>query len=348
MSQGKSGCEMNYFEDLKTLVENKVINLLIPEIILLELEKEQRLSAEKFKNELGKLKKSISLTETWSEIQDVKSHLNNIIQQKKEEKIKDWENKYSIIRKFLKSDLIEFIPITADILCRGKRRLIAGRMPVTNKQSDQDVLLIESLVSFFEKNTEKNAKLLFCSENYKDFAVECKTETRSRKFMLHPLIQEDLPKSRYFIDLESMLDFSKGYKNLPEPFDKNIEQVKQKYDELGKIIDWDLDSDEYYEAFIELENLIRKKYSEKFKKEIIPTLPEEIKQRRLELSNLAKELLEECRKCNSWDDRSELKLNSWLENVPEDMIPYTSLANLFRITKNLKEYLKIHQEMDAD
>ena len=54
------------------------------------------------------------------------------------------------------------------------------------------------------------------------------------------------------------------------------------------------------------------------------------------------------RNCKSWDDRSEYKLPSWLDQVPEEMIPYTSLPNLLRITDSLKGYLDVHRKMGKD
>lgn len=345
MSQGKPGCEMNYFADLKTLVESKIIRLLVPEVVLLELEKQQRLSTKHFESEFGELKKNISLTKTWSEIEDVKGHLKAIAEQKKEERIKDWESRYSTIRTFLKSDYTDIILFTPDILCRGQRRLMAGKMKISNERSSQDAFLIESLVFYFEKCTDKDVAFLFCSENHSDFAEELKAETKNRIFRLHPLIQEGLPNTQYFIDLESMMKFAKGYEELPIPVDKDIEQAKRNHDVLG---DTKPDSEEYYEALNILEKLIYEKSSKQFEKDFLPSLSDEIKQKRRELSSVAQKLLEECRECKSWNDRSELKLYSRLENVPEDMIPYTSLSNLVLITKNLREYLEIHQKLETE
>jgi hypothetical protein len=42
VSQGKPGCEIEQFKALKSLVENGVVHLLVPEVVVLELEKENR------------------------------------------------------------------------------------------------------------------------------------------------------------------------------------------------------------------------------------------------------------------------------------------------------------------
>ena len=55
------------------------------------------------------------------------------------------------------------------------------------------------------------------------------------------------------------------------------------------------------------------------------------------------DLLLRCRACPTWDDRSEYKLPQWIEYVPENMIPYTSLPKMVRIRESLEEYLRIHE-----
>ena len=78
-------------------------------------------------------------------------------------------------------------------------------------------------------------------------------------------------------------------------------------------------------------------------------MPEELRDKRQKSIEHIQRLLNDCRKCVSWDNgRSEYKLPQWLENVPEEMIQYTSLANLFKIEKNLERYLLIHEAMDDD
>jgi len=73
-----------------------------------------------------------------------------------------------------------------------------------------------------------------------------------------------------------------------------------------------------------------------------------VRRQREELVATALGIHAECRSCKSWNNRSEYKLPQWLDNVPEKMIPYTSLPNLLRITANLRRYLDVHQERDAE
>lgn len=345
LSQGKTGCELRHFNDLKKLVEGNVITLLVPEVILLELEKQNRTFAEDITNALGDIKKIISLNISWSEILDVKDELISIIQQKKQKKIEKWEENYTKISEFLKSDKTEVIEFNADLLCNGKSRLIAARMPINKDRSEQDALIIESLVTFFKQSNSNDKELIFCSENYTDFAVEEKPKAKDRVFHLHPLIQNDLPQSQYFIDLDSMLKFTKGYEaHLQKSTNQEITVARQKVEELEEEGIYDFESDDYCEASCNLQELIHKEASQQFKNQILPTVSTEIQQERQNLSEIADQLLIDCRGCKAWDDTSEEKLPQWIENVREEMIPFTSLANLVRININLKKYLEIHKK----
>jgi len=99
-----------------------------------------------------------------------------------------------------------------------------------------------------------------------------------------------------------------------------------------------------WDALRKLEETIDKKLAEEFNGIILPTLPPDIKKKREILIFEILQSLFRCRASTLWDERSEYKLPSWLEQVPEYMIPYTSLPNLLRIRDNVIEYLKRHTE----
>jgi hypothetical protein len=162
----------------------------------------------------------------------------------------------------------------------------------------------------------------------------------------HPptVSREELLK-RQAIDECSLHYYEKGYEHLPEVTSDEIVLTRQKlepyYDDL-------FDSEEGMEIFNTLQQLIEDKHAEQFITTFLPTLPSNIRQKRTKLIEKATSLLAECRNCKSWDDRSEYKLPSWLDQVPEEMIPYTSLPNLLRITDSLKGYLDVHRKMGKD
>lgn len=56
-------------------------------------------------------------------------------------------------------------------------------------------------------------------------------------------------------------------------------------------------------------------------------------------------LLEDCRGTESWDDRSELKLGPWVEG-DERELHRKSLVALYRIRRQVREYYDVHLKMD--
>ncbi len=59
-----------------------------------------------------------------------------------------------------------------------------------------------------------------------------------------------------------------------------------------------------------------------------------------------KDVLGKCRECNSWDDRSELKLFQYIGAVENRLGRYT-LEALVEIRNRTYEYWKVHLEMDG-
>lgn len=57
-------------------------------------------------------------------------------------------------------------------------------------------------------------------------------------------------------------------------------------------------------------------------------------------------LLSACRRTMSWDNRSELKLYSWLDNHSEEEIVEQDSKELEIIRKSILEYLNLHLDMD--
>ena len=144
---------------------------------------------------------------------------------------------------------------------------------------------------------------------------------------------------------ECLHEHEKGYEHLPTVDDDEIRALEELTDPFGGDL---FKSEEGTRTFDELQELVWKKETEQFVSTFLPTLPIDVAKRRGELVAQAQSLLTECRKCRSWDDKSELKMSSWVEHVPEVMIPCTSLPNLLRIVENLKEYLEIHRRMDRE
>ena len=144
-------------------------------------------------------------------------------------------------------------------------------------------------------------------------------------------------------DTAELAEHERGYEEQPEIADPELKKVEAKLDSFGDT--W-FETTEGQEAFDAYNTMLEKKQSEQFSQTFLPTLPPAIRDRRAELVDGNAALLKACRDCDSWDERSEYKLSSWLEYVPEAMLPYTSLPNLVMIQKSLLQYLKVHQGMN--
>jgi predicted nucleic acid-binding protein len=346
LSQGKPGCELQEFENLCALARNGVFRLLVPDVVLYELDRQMQELPEKLRNSFGELKSSVNRTSVWSEITDAKNNVLDHIDALRQAKEAKWHEHLRMVDKFLRSDKVTRLPFTPEIMCRARISL----MRVGKPSKDQDAAIIESLSAFFEGCKEERTVLLFCSENHTDFAVELRTgQDRTRKFILDPRIAKSLPESYYFLQLSDLLAVDKGYESLPRPpKDVELVQVEEKFRDLDPA---DLmEAPEYLAALHRAQSLEEKHLSQQFAAEIQPQLLEEFLHRRAKACEHIESMLRQCRACNSWDnDRrgGQSELPQWLEYVPENMIRFTTLANILRIEANVERYLQIHREMDV-
>jgi hypothetical protein len=164
-------------------------------------------------------------------------------------------------------------------------------------------------------------------------------------FRDRPTVARDDLLLRGAITDEALYDYERGYEHLPEVMDADIENAQKVLDKFGDYW-WDVEGG--IEAFNRLSSVVEQKQRQQFETDFYPTLPIEIRQKRKALIDSAADLLKKCRTCASWDERSECKLSSWIEHVPEEMIPYTSIPNLLRINDQLKQYYRIHADQDAE
>ena len=351
MSQGKPGCETDLFERLCVLATGDVLTLVIPEVVHLELEGQMHNLSEALKQRFGELKKIINTTPVWSEIEDAKQLVMQQLDSLRDEKQQRWHQIYKDVLELLNSEKVSLIPFTTEIMCRAKKRIIRRGMPKNSPRVDQDAAIIESLIVHFSLIHDPQPILLFCSENHSDFAIEIpQRKSQDRVFALHPVLAKDLPKTHFFTQLEDLLQLDQGYESLPKPpNDGEIKEAMDRADKLGSECNFDFDAngyDEYMQSVEHLDSIIKTRLANQYAAEVVPTLPEEFRGKREDMVRRIQNLLEQCRQCRSWDDRSESKLPQWMEYVPEGMIPHTSLSNLIKIESNLHRYLSIHRKMD--
>ncbi|MCD2500159.1 PIN domain-containing protein [Clostridium sp. NSJ-145] len=323
------------FEELKVMIEEGIVKLLVPEIVILELEKQDRVAKDKIKEEFNCLNKNIKEVSKalWSEVRYISEKISNLIEEEKSYKLQMWDNNYEDVRRYLTSSSVEYIEFTPEIMCKGEKRIIAGKLVRANSNSSQDSYNIESLISYFEflgKNEED--ELIICSNDIKDFSAAKKGENGF--YELHPNFKEKLPNTKCSQTLENLMKyinygFEYIYKGNVEIKDNNI------IDELSLFDNID-DENIYEDASInELkENVfIKLNFTQK-----------ELKEYRGKVIDNIKGILEKCRCLESWNDRSESKLYSWMENRTEEEIEISKLSDIILIRRSLEKYYNLHLE----
>lgn len=313
------------FDELKVLVEHKAVQLIIPEIVLLELEKQNKTAQREFENELNKLKREVSeySKSLWSEVRDVQDKIISLISEEKSKKKIMWEDNYKSLIDFLTSNYVKYIEFTPEIMCKGQKRIIAGRLVRSCENSSQDAYNIESIISYLEKNDDSEA-VIICSNDIKDFSKDKKE--KDGFYELHPILEKNIKKAKCAKSIDKLMKYiNYGYEYIDN------KELLEKYERMQ------LD-DDYKKKY---ENAYRGELNDKFNKNLLYT-EKNMKKIRVIYIKEINNILAECRKLESWDDRSELKLYSWLEGREGSYINISKLSDLILISENIKKYLEIH------
>ncbi|MFR1380582.1 MAG: PIN domain-containing protein [Clostridium neonatale] len=313
------------FDELKVLVEHKAVQLIIPEIVLLELEKQNKTVQREFENELNKLQREVSeySKSLWSEVRDVQDKISTLISEEKSKKKIMWEDNYKALIDFLTSDYVKYIEFTPEIMCKGQKRIIAGRLVRACESSSQDAYNIESIISYLEKNNNSE-EIIICSNDIKDFSREKKEQNGF--YGLHPLLEKDIKNAKCIKTINKLMRYiNYGYEYIDNT------ALVEKYNKMFQNDEEKEKSDEIY-----TEELINK-----FNKNILYT-QKQLQKTRITYITKINEVLAECRKLESWNDRSELKLYCWLEQREEPYINISKLSDLIIILKSVKDYYNIY------
>lgn len=191
---------------------------------------------------------------------------------------------------------------------------------------------IELLREF--RGETNQASYLYNSETFLQYADKLIAQTVNASAI------EEIREVR---ERDRLLTFEKGYEELDGPVDPDLERAKARLDQFND--EEDFESEDYMKALQEYDQLLATKSANHFTSTFLPTLSESVRAKRAELIESIQGKLAACRKMSSWNARSEDKLPQWLEYVPENMIPYTSLPKLKAINENLREYQNGHVKM---
>lgn len=320
------------FEELKIMVGEGMVKLLVPEIVILELEKQDRVAKEKINSEFNNLNKNIKelSKQLWSEVRDITDKISTLIEEENNNKLHMWDENYKTVRKYLTSNSVEYIEFTPEIMCKGEKRIIGGKLVRANSNSSQDSYNIESLIMYFQLvGSNEEDELIICSNDIKDFSAS--SEKQNGFYELHPNFKEKFPNTKCSQTLKNLMKYiNYGYEYIGR---SEIETKDNK--NIDKLDDFNDDKLEEEENNKSLKEILSKK---------LTFTPSELKENRAKVLDDIKKKLEKCRSLQSWDDKSELKLFSWIENRSEEKVEISKLSDLILIRKNLKEYYKLHIE----
>ncbi len=210
ISQGKPGCEVVHLDQLASCVRSSAIVLLLPEIVELELAKNWMNFNDRIDEAVGSLEKELqpALNKSlWSEIVDIQKSLSIFLAEQKAIKIREARSRYEEVVKLLTMAQVVKLPFTPEIYFKGKKRIMAGRMPRQSNASHSDACILETLadhLSTFMPEGLTNSELYFCSENVTDFGC-----VESKMHMLHQMHRTDFPiTTKYCISLDHVFSYA--------------------------------------------------------------------------------------------------------------------------------------------
>lgn len=318
---------------LKTLCENNVIKLIVPEVILLELEKHNKKIKSDFHLNFNKLRNSIKTQDLWNEVNYMKNDLLSIIDANETTNINNWDQGYQNLLEFLKKPYIIKVNLDYKDICNLYRKTICGEI---NDSQSNDFLFLSSVYNYMEDIYSENTKLILVTGDKKDFFNKNKIKIDSREFSV---LKDELKHE--FIDFLGVEHIKTLYKYIDAYVDiTKLIDYKQEYLDLNHL---DFENDLYL-AYLETEakSTIFKdndalNYFNKKNKSF-----DEINEKRNKIIIDIKELLSKSRSLKSWDDRSELKIYRWLNCHREEELEVLTLSELFSIKNSLNDYYEIH------
>lgn len=323
--------------DLKTLCENNIIKLLIPEVVLLELEKHNKKIEFDLKENFNKLRASIEKQNLWNEVKYIKDDLMNIITTHETTNLNNWKQGYQNLIEFLKKPYNTIINFNPEDICSLYRKKICE--DISDSQSN-DFLLLSSVYNYMKHIYQEDTKLILVTQDKKDFFNK-DIEIDSRKFS----VLKDKLKHEYinilgvqhiktlykyinaYVDIDSLIDVKPDYSDL-DYLD---------FEDIFCLNDFELESKS--NSF--KHNNILNYFNEKNKSF------DEINEIRNKVLSNIKEILSESRLLKHWNDRSETKLYSWLNYHTEEELEVLTLSSLLLIKNNLKDYYEIHLDKKA-
>lgn len=187
------------YDNMMKLLNYGEIRLVLPEIIITEVERNLEREVEKTYKKLNEVKKKIKDLYWINKVKEMerfeelkKSVTSNINQLKKQYELnKDvyLQDAKSLLNEIFYHSNTIIIKETDEVIKKAYRRQLYKKKPfnANGKDSLADAVIIESLISFISEKDKKD-ELIFISNNKADFSSD------SDENILHKDIQEDIDK----------------------------------------------------------------------------------------------------------------------------------------------------------
>lgn len=324
---------------LKSLCENNVVKLILTEVTKLELEKYNYKYIKDIENDCKKLENAINKEKIWNNINYIKNNLKAVLEQNKKISTENWKFGYEKLIEWLELENNLYLSLNTDVICNLYRKNIAGLLGDNQKEVERatknnDYLFINTIQEYFKDKKLENDYIFLVTKDQKDF----RGKRVKDYYELKENFKDDKVEIRVLADIKSLYKLINSDVNIDKEINQKISELLEQrrknfqYNEESEWNDWiswndDSIRDDILDAFARKDKSL-----------------EEIKLLRKSIIEDIKAILNECRELSSWDNRSELKLHSWLENNSEEDIELLNLSTLLTIKNNLKEYYKIHEE----
>lgn len=225
ITQGKTGCEEEHWDNLVNHISSNSVTLLLPEVVELELKKQWELLPEKLKAKFkaGKieLEKGVKNEIEHSEMQDVMPALIKEYDRIEKEKLEAMERRHEAVQTLLMLPQIVKIPFDNEIWLAAKKRSLSGQLAKPESKSEADCILVESLLIWWTHKNKPSIQMLLCTENVSDFGLLIE----DRSTVLHPRISRDLPQNKLLLNLKSLLEFLKTNQPVEKPTQDEVEEA---------------------------------------------------------------------------------------------------------------------------
>ena len=218
ITQGLPTCKVEDWDALTALVEQGQVTLLVPEVVVLELEKLYTEIENNLEIQIDNLEKAIrgfaeaKTNKFWNEATDLLDYLASQMKDWKEQKLVEANHRHGRVQTLFTSKNAVKLNLDNGVILRANRRRIAGRTPPSEgNYVSNDLFIIESLISHFHEIGEDD-QLLLCSENRKDFGLSL-----GRGYTFHPHLRKGLPPVELIENLAAVVNFVKDGKTVEEP-----------------------------------------------------------------------------------------------------------------------------------